>query len=813
MAENICKVAVNVALYAIDKLYDYKIPPKVRVEPGMRVLVPFGRGNVETEGVVLKTEHRQDTNGLKALRLVLDEEPVLDEFMLRLAAHMRERLFCTFFDSVKAMLPAGLWFAVREAYTLTGTAEGVFSPEEAAIVGLFSGKGQSLLVRDMMLALGNQPLTRPLQALCRNGVLRKESSIRQKARDKTVKLYALNMPLEEAASRAEKGRSHVRIDVVSTLNSEGDMTGRELSYMTGASNSVLATMEKNGILRSYRKEVFRTPDYSMVPPGPPIHLTTEQKTVCDGLCGLLHAQTPAAALLFGVTGSGKTQVYIKLIQAARKAGKGAIVLVPEIGLTPQFIEKFVSYFGTEVAVLHSGLSVGERYDNWKKIKTGAAQVVVGTRSAVFAPVRELGVIILDEEQDDAYKSDCTPRYHARDVAKYRAVQNRCLVLLGSATPSVESYYGAKMGKYSLFTLKERYIGSRLPAVTVADMRGILRDGYGGLIGPVLQEQLRDNLDAGKQSILFLNRRGHSKKVGCAVCGWTPECEKCSVSMTYHSVSGRLMCHYCGASAKLPAVCPQCGSRHILTEVPGTQRVEEELNDLFPSIRILRMDADALTGKHSHETLFAQFSNGKADVLLGTQMVTKGLDFENVTLVGVLDADQALYTQDYRAREKTFSLLTQVVGRAGRRFTPGRAVIQTYSPENDTILLAARQDYEAFYAREIVRRQALLYPPAAQILVLTAGGEIEHQVLSCLMRLKRRMESLMAGQFSDYSYPVLGPAPAGILKLKGRYRYHLSVRCPESKRRRELVGGLLREFSADRENRGVTLYADINPQDL
>ena len=547
-----------------------------------------------------------------------------------------------------------------------------------------------------------------------------------------------------------------------------------------------------------------------MPPAPPPVLSAQQQQAYDGLAALMDEDAPRAALLFGVTGSGKTQVYLRLIAHALEQGKSAIVLVPEIGLTPQVMRQFAAQFGDTVAVLHSALSAGERYDSFKKIKSGRARVVIGTRSAVFAPVERLGVLILDEEQDGAYKSEQSPRYHARDVAKYRAAHEGALLVLGSATPSVETYYGAKQGKYPVFSLTERFMGTSLPEVQIADLRGQAREGRSGVIGQQLESELIDTLQKGKQAILFLNRRGNSRVIGCALCGWVPECPSCSTSMTYHSASGRAMCHYCGASVKITGTCPVCGGESLFTETPGTQKVEQELHEKFPSARVLRMDADTMTTKGAHEKLLTQFAKGGADILLGTQMVTKGLDFENVTLVGVLDADQSLYAQDYRARERTFSLITQVVGRAGRRFDTGKAVIQTYSPTHPVILTAARQDYEAFYEREMETREALQCPPVCDLTVLTAVGEVEQQVLASLLSLKTRLQSLMEGQYADVKAPVLGPAAAQVVKVMGRYRYHLTMRAQNTARWRALVAGVMREFLRDSKNRGVTVFADENP---
>lgn len=815
MTEQICAVAVDAATYAIDKLYSYRVPDELReqVQIGTRVLVPFGFGNKRAEAVVLA--FRENTGGMKLKPVieVLDDTPILTAQQLKLAAWMRERLYCTFFDCVHVMLPAGLWFKRNETYTLASDADLAAlrqrDGDAGRVLSLFDQPGQTLAVSDIRQRLGGKSVTRVLDALTGEGVLIYHSNTVQKSGDKTEKMLALDMEAGEAMARISR-RSPARQDVVSVLADGGWMSQKELVYMTGVTDAALRDMVKKGILCARQEERLRTPDFSEVPPAPPPVLSAQQQQAYDGLAALMDENAPCAALLFGVTGSGKTQVYLKLIAHALEQGKSAIVLVPEIGLTPQVMRQFAAQFGDTVAVLHSALSAGERYDGFKKIKSGRARVVIGTRSAVFAPVEHLGVLILDEEQDGAYKSEQSPRYHARDVAKYRAAHEGALLVLGSATPSVETYYGAKQGKYPVFSLTERFMGTSLPEVQIADLRGQAREGRSGVIGHQLESELIDTLQKGKQAILFLNRRGNSRVIGCALCGWVPECPSCSTSMTYHSASGRAMCHYCGASVKITGTCPICGGTSLFTETPGTQKVEQELHEKFPSARVLRMDADTMTTKGAHEKLLAQFAKGGADILLGTQMVTKGLDFENVTLVGVLDADQSLYAQDYRARERTFSLITQVVGRAGRRFDTGKAVIQTYSPTHPVILTAARQDYEAFYEREMETRQALQCPPVRDLTVLTAVGEVEQQVLASLLSLKTRLQSLMEGQYADVKAPVLGPAAAQVVKIMGRYRYHLTMRAQNTARWRALIAGVMREFLQDSKNRGVTVFADENP---
>ena len=804
---------MDAATYAIDKLYSYRVPDELReqVQIGTRVLVPFGFGNKRAEAVVLAFREDAGEFKLKPIVEVLDETPILTAEQLRLAAWMRERLYCTYFDCVHAMLPAGLWFKRNETYTLAPDADLAAlrerDGEAGQVLALFEQPGQTLSVSEIRERLG-KGAGQTLDALAGEGILIYHSNTAQKTGDKTEKMLRLDMEASEAMSHISR-RSPARMDVVSLLSDGGAMSQKEIAYMTGVSDAALRDMTKKGILRAEYEEVLRAPDFSEVPRTAAPVLSAAQQQAYDGMAALMDENAPRAALLFGVTGSGKTQVYLQLIAHALEQGKSAIVLVPEIGLTPQLLRQFAARFGEEVAVLHSALSAGERYDSFKKIKTGRARVVIGTRSAVFAPAKNLGVIIIDEEQDAAYRSEQSPRYHARDVATYRAVQTDALLVLGSATPSVETYYGAKQGKYPVFALTERFLGAGLPEVIISDMRGLAREGRSGIIGPDLERELISTLEKGKQAILFLNRRGNSRVIGCGVCGWVPECPSCSTTMTYHSVSGRAMCHYCGASIKITGKCPACGSTSLFTETPGTQKLEEELHERFPSARVLRMDADTMTAKGAHERLLNQFGKGEADILIGTQMVTKGLDFENVTLVGVLDADQSLYAQDYRAHERTFSLITQVVGRAGRRFDIGRAVIQTYSPLHPVILTAARQDYEAFYESEMQTREALRCPPVCDITMITAVGELEQQVLSSLLALKTRLQSLMEGQFADVKAPVLGPAAAQMVKVMGRYRYHLTIRAKDCARWRRLISGVLREFMQDGKNRSVTVFADSN----
>ncbi|MCM1149397.1 MAG: primosomal protein N', partial [Butyricicoccus sp.] len=537
-------------------------------------------------------------------------------------------------------------------------------------------------------------------------------------------------------------------------------------------------------------------------------LNAGQAAAFEGLSALLEMDSAEPALLFGVTGSGKTTVYIRLIDRALRAGRSAILLVPEIALTPQMLETFSSYFGEQIAVLHSSLSIAERYDEWKRVKNGSARLVIGTRSAVFAPAEDLGLVIIDEEQEETYKSESAPRYHARDVAKYRCAETNSLLLLGSATPDVESRYACETGRCSFFRLDERYNQMALPQVRIVDMKRELRAGNGTSISSFLRSELEENISRGEQSILFLNRRGASKLITCLDCGYNFKCPNCSVSLTYHSSNRRLICHYCGYTRTVAERCPDCGGE--LSYIgDGTQKIETQLRELFPGTEILRMDADTVAAAGSHDALLGRFRTERIPIMIGTQMVTKGLNFDDVTLVGVLSADQSLYCGDYRAAERTFSLITQVIGRSGRASRPGRAVIQTFTPENQVIRFAARQDYEAFFKQEIELRRVQKCPPFTHIITLTASGGDERLVISSCKRIRALLERALR---SKPGVNILGPAPYPVVRVNNRYRYKISLACAQERQARALVSKMLIYCNTEKEFRGLSLYADMNPYD-
>lgn len=817
----IAKIALSACTYAIDKPYDYRVPDELCPLPvGVRVIVPFGAGNRRIEGLVLAVgDSPLPDRPLKAILSRLDETPVLDEEGIRLALWIRQRWFCTVYDAARAMLPAGLYYALQDIYRLS---DGWETPEamaaagksraEQTVVELVSGRRDGLELLRIREAFGTKDPGPALRSLVNKGVLTLITSTQRGVGDKTEKWCSLALPSEEALAQVAPRRktAPLRYAVVELLAGVGEGSVKEICYFTGCTSATIRSMEKKGLLLVEEREAYRRVIPENIRPAGPVTLNDEQRRAFEGLDALARAGKPAVALLYGVTGSGKTQVYLRLIQESLKRGRTALTLVPEIALTPQLLAIFTAHFGEEVALLHSSLPAGERYDEWKRARDGKARVVIGTRSAIFAPLPNLGLLILDEEQEGSYKSEHVPRYHARDVAKYRAGRAGALLVLGSATPSVETMYRAKEGKYHLFCLPHRYNERVLPRVSVVDLRKELREGNDTPLSTPLTNAIQENLERGEQSILFLNRRGASPMMICRSCGEAPVCPRCSAYLTYHSANRRLMCHYCGHSQPLPEACPQCGGP-LEASGAGTQRVEEALRDRFPGVEIMRMDADTTTASRSHEKLLSRFRDERVPILVGTQMVAKGLDFENVTLVGVINAGQGLYIDDYRAGERTFSLITQVVGRAGRGNKEGRAIIQTFTPGNDVILAASRQDYDRFYEEEIGLRRLRGCPPFASFLALHVSGAEDGQTFRVCAALRETLRQwLTQAPYRGIPCQILGPAPAAVAKVNNRYRYRLTLMTRNIRPMRELVAHLVRCAQSDRNNRGVSVTADVDP---
>ena len=810
------KIAVSAANFAIDKPYSYWIPQDMALAPGQRVMVPFGRANRRTEGIVLTVEPGSEDK-LKPVESCLDDGPILTDTQLRLAAFLRERYFCTFFDAIRVMLPAGLWFRTRLTVSLTeerSWKDKTIRKEGAAelleLLENLGGTAQEEALRNLIS--DEDSLREVLGYLRQKKWITCQTDFLRKTQDKSEKIATLAQSPEEtmayAASRPKSAA--MQRQVLELLCSVGSAAVKDVCYFTGASTATVNRLEKLGYLTLSQRPVLRCREIRPAKLSGPLVLNEEQQACFEGLASRMTQEEPGVALLYGVTGSGKTSVYIRLIQTCLEKGKSAMLLVPEIALTPQLLGILAAYFGTQVAVLHSSLSAAERYDQWKRVKSGDARVVVGTRSAVFAPCTP-GLLILDEEQEHSYKSESAPRYDAKEVAIWRGAKEKALVVLGSATPSIESMYRAKTGLYRLYTLRQRYNGRPLPEVEIVDMREELKLGNDTSLSIPLRQRILETRQAGKQTILLLNRRGNSRALVCVDCRQTPECPRCSVHLTYHSANSRLMCHYCGFSMAAPDRCPACGGP-LKTIGTGTQKVQQELAALFPDMETSRMDADTVSAVNTHEKILEHFQKENVPVLLGTQMVAKGLNLPNVTLVGVLDGDLSLYSGGFRAGETTFNMLTQVVGRAGRGDSAGRAVIQTLQPEHQVIGLAAKQDYDGFYDLEIRLRQAQAAPPFGDFALVTFSGQEEGQVLRGAAVFRDSLNAWLR-QVPEEKCSVLGPAPCVVPKVNYNYRYQLTLRCHMTRPLRQLLAALLRKFSQDKANRGVNAYIDVNGYDM
>ncbi len=810
----IAKIAVSAATFAIDKPYSYWVPKGTEVQVGIRVMVPFGKGNKRTEGIVLAVEDGSP-DGLKSVDRLLDEAPMVTREMLKLAAFLRERYFCTFYDAIRTMLPAGVWFRSSDTYRLTEDLswqeKEIRNPNARNILQFLldcGGEAPDRLIAGVVEDEAERE--KALKYLAQKKWIADEAVFSRKLGDKTEKIATLAAPVEEAMEYAGRClRAPMQRSVLELMCGIGSVSVKELCYFTGAKPATVKRLAALGYLELTDKPVLRCSEIKPVKLDGPLKLNAEQTDAYEGLRSQMLEENPGVALLYGVTGSGKTSVYVRLIQSCLDDGKSAMLLVPEIALTPQLLSLLAAYFGDKIAVLHSSLSAGERYDQWKRVRAGEARVVIGTRSAVFAPCDDLGLIILDEEQEHSYKSENAPRYAAKEVAIWRGVKEKALVVLGSATPSVETMYHAKNGDYRLFTLKSRFGDRSLPDVRIVDMSEEIKNGNDLAFSYDLLDAIRDTAKARKQTILFLNRRGNSRALACVDCGETPECPRCNARLTYHSANERVMCHYCGFSQPAPKRCPTCGGplKRIGT---GTQKAQEELRRVFPDMEIARMDSDTVNAVNTHQKILDDFKDNGIPVLIGTQMVAKGLNLPDVTLVGVLDADMSLYSGSYRAAENTFNMLTQVVGRAGRGDAPGRAIIQTMVPKHKVLELAAKQDYDGFYEMEIEMRRIQGCPPFGDLTTITFVGQEEARVLHGAAKFRDSLLSCFKmPEYARENATVLGPAPCAVPKINYNFRYRLTMKCKMTRPMRQLLAHMLQQFAKDGANRGVSAFADIN----
>lgn len=819
MSYNVAQIAVENTAYSFDMLYSYAVPQELAdgVKPGCRVIVPFGLGkNNKRQGVVFSLCEEEDVSRLKSVKAVLDKAPLLNNEALMIAKRLHDKTFCTYYEAAKAQLPTGIDLKIKTRYvsvTAMQDKRESLSEQEKKIYDyleeLCEYAGRDELIK--LFELDSK--AKILDEMTEKGFLVRNYDAVQRVGDATTRMVRLAMKIEDIEDNF-KALTAKQKSVINLLCDIGGASVKEVCYFTGVTEAVVKNLAKKDIVEIFGIEAYRTPKVKMKAKklDENITLTNEQQVAFDHMKEK-YQNGGGCSLLYGVTGSGKTSVYIKLIDEILPDGKGVIVMVPEISLTPALFSTFKDRYGDKVAVFHSGLSVGERYDEWKRVKSGRAQIAVGTRSAVFAPFDSVGLIIMDEEQEHTYKSEQNPKFHARDVAKFRAAYNKALLVLASATPSVESFSLAKKGRYSLERLNNRYGKAVLPKVTVVDMRKELKAGNKYSISSYLLEELEKNLNDGYQSILLINRRGYNTFAACDECGKVRVCPSCSVSLSYHSDNGRLMCHYCGYSEIMDKKCPECGKNAVRFSGSGTQRIEDELKELLPKARVVRMDTDSTLSRYAHEDKLSAFSSGEYDILLGTQMVAKGLDFEKVTLVGVLSADQELNGDDYMSSEKAFDLLTQVVGRAGRGDMKGRAVIQTLTPESSVISMAKRQDYDAFYDNEIYIRKMMVYPPYCDICSIVFICNNEYKALGAARGFIYGIKKGIEEKYPDQRLIVLGPMSPRVFKLGGKYRYRIIVKCHNNDSFRRMLTDLLILFSRNKENKDVTVSIDINPESL
>lgn len=809
----IAVVMLTDAAHCVNREFDYLVPAELEsaIQPGLRVLVPFGVHNSSCEALVLAVKDSSPRLRLKALIRPLDDAPICSQEFLELCAWMQQRYFCSFQQAYKLLKPPYMGTKVRKWVILNSDAEPQkLTPVQQSLLDKLRELDGVAELEELEAELNKHGLIRTVHALEALHLVTLSEEVGEKISFAYTRKAHLVPDAEYGYALADElraKRATVQADMVLALCDTGDMPTSDLVLITNGNYTSLNALREKGIITVYReqteRQVYQTPTAPVQSPYQP---TEEQRPIIDHLNRLISHNLHEKILLRGVTGSGKTEVFLQAIATCLAEGKQAIMLVPEISLTPQMVARFVERFGSSVAVMHSRLSQGERFDQWHKMKHGEVNVVVGARSAVFAPFDNLGIIILDEEHESGYKSELAPRYHAREIAMYRAQKHGAPVLMASATPSVTSYYHALEGRYRLFEMQRRFNDNPLPAARICDMRSELLDYHNtSSISLRLQEELRQNLARHEKSILFLNRRGYSTFVSCRECGYVMECPHCSIAMTYHRKHEHLVCHYCGHTQDSPTVCPSCGSKYIKFFGTGTQKIEEELHTLFPDANILRMDFDTTSKKGGHEDILNRFCHGDTDILLGTQMVTKGLDFPEVTLVGVLAADASLNVDDFRAGERCFSLITQVCGRAGRGDLTGRAVIQTYQPNNATIRFAKEQNFSDFYQNEILYRKRMDYPPFCDMVYILVSGEDAATV-------KQEIDNI-AGFISGNAdsiclRTVLGPAPAPIAKIKNKYRYRLLIKANPVKRLFPLLHQI--NLAHNESNTKNSLVIDINP---
>lgn len=811
----IASVFISNCTREFDKEYHYIIPDNLldMVKPGIRVIVPFGKSNRSTEAYVFNVLDDTGTIELKSINSIVDNRPLLTFEMLKIALWMKRRYICTHSDAVKCMLPPGVGVKSTRIVKLERYDDRL-KENVLKVVNVLVEAGWECELEELKNRVKSRSFSRHLKCLEDQGIISVYEEQTSRIREKTVRVAYISRRREEIIDEIESNRIKriQQIRVLEMLLDNEYISVSDIVRFAAVSNSVLDTLKKYGYIDFKEIEVERNPFHNrIVEPTYPLKPTIQQLSVLQKVKGNMDEGMFKEYLLHGVTGSGKTEVYLQLIQHCFDAGKTAIVLVPEISLTPQMVERFKGRFGDDVAVLHSRLSLGERYDQWRLIRDGRIKVVVGARSAIFAPFENIGLVIIDEEHENTYKSETTPKYHARDVARERCIFHNAILLYGSATPSIESYFKAKHSNIGFLEMSERANNMHMPPIEIVDMRRELEEGNKTIFSKRLAEEIERNIKTRQQTMLFLNRRGHSSFVLCRKCGLSLMCVNCNITLTYHAHDERLICHYCGYTTKTPSRCPRCESGYIRHFGTGTQRVEEELGKCFPESTVIRMDMDTTTCKNSHEDILSSFRQKNINIMVGTQMIAKGHDFPNVTLVGILAADSLLNTGDYRASEKTFQLITQVAGRAGRGELPGRVVMQTYNTEDFSIVAACKHDYVSFYEQEIKLRERLDYPPYTNIAAVILSGINDRFVFEQAKELKGQL-ALSLGDTVE-GIVLLGPARSPLSKIKNKYRWRLIIKCRDLDKLVKALSNVSDGFYKRKDRSTVELSVDINPVNM
>lgn len=809
----IAKIIVDQRSKHVDKAFDYLVPDALENDIGIgsRVLVPFSGSDKEVEGFCVGLCESSEAKRLKKIIKIANETKAFDEKMLDVIEFMHTRYLAPYIDIIHSIVPSGTALKSEEWLTIARMQPQKSKKRERILQLIFeNGGAMAAAVLYSMFETDVRAMVRDMQ---KKGILNREYRQRTEVGDKTMRAVRLLISKEEAEKTSQEiaAKAPVQARMLEILSQNDFVSAADLSRLAQGSASAVSALCKKGMVEIFEIVLTRDAFFNQsIQIASPMEPTEEQKRAISQITKAIDTSDTEPYLLYGVTGSGKTEVFMHAISHAVSSGKSALVMVPEISLTSQMVSRFVSRFGDEVAVLHSKLSQGERYDQWKRIKSGEAKIVVGARSAVFAPLNNIGIIIMDEEHSDTYKSEMSPRYHTREIAHFRAKQHGGVLLLASATPSMESFYRAKHGEYRLLTMKNRYNNVSLPDISVVDMRDELRSGNRSMFSQKLLAEIEENLKNKEQTILLMNRRGFSSFVSCRSCGYVVECPNCNISLTYHKYENNLKCHYCGYAVANYKTCPQCESKYIRYFGGGTQRVEEEIAAIFPNASTIRMDVDTTSKKWGHEKILSAFENDKIDILIGTQMVSKGLDFENVTLVGVVSADTMLHINDYRSRERTFSMLEQVCGRAGRGAKRGRAVIQTYTPQESAIELVKNHNYEGFFEEEIKERRMLSYPPFSKITAVCFSGEEAERVSYCAKIFKSAMGDNVV---LDGRILVLGPIPAAISKIKNKYRWQLIIKCADDEIINQMLKDAHRSCINDDKYANVAIVIDKNPNML